>query len=174
MTKHSATLQQSNPLIMQSQGGAAAATNTGSAAPFNVTGVNPNPAVANVAAPASLAVNNVKRVWGAASTEEVKAPEPDNPGPVTSHVNTHYGGQSNLNQAAAQPISTSTRPSAVKTAPQESQAEKKRKKAAAKLFGGISGQRDGDSSDSDSNSNTGGSDASTPTKVPDVQAEVAT
>ena len=91
MTKHSATLQQSNPLIMQSQGGAAAATNTGTAAPFNVTGVNPNPA-ANVAAPASLAVNNVKRVWGAQSAEEVKAPEPEPTGPVTSHVNQHYGG----------------------------------------------------------------------------------
>ena len=41
VTKHSQTLQQSNPLIVASAGGAAAATNTGNAAPFNVTGINP-------------------------------------------------------------------------------------------------------------------------------------
>ena len=63
---------------MQSAGGQAASVNTGSAAPFNVTGVQnaQNPQVAATAQPnATLAVGNVKRVWGQASAEDVKAPD---------------------------------------------------------------------------------------------------
>ena len=77
VTKHSQTLQESNPLIMSSGGGQAASVNTGAAAPFNVTGVNPAAGALPGAAPnnATLAVGNVKRIWGAQSSEEVKAPE---------------------------------------------------------------------------------------------------
>lgn len=73
VTKHSQSLQASNPLIHASTGGAAAATNTGGAAPFNVTGIPQNPGVAGTSS-ATLAVGGVKRVWG--QTEEVKADEP--------------------------------------------------------------------------------------------------
>lgn len=77
MTKHSQTLQQSNPLIMSSAGGQAAATNTGKAAPFNVTGIAPNMAVAAAGgSAATLNVGNAKRVWGSTAPEEVKATEP--------------------------------------------------------------------------------------------------
>ena len=68
MTKHSQSLQQSNPLILSSAGGAAASTNIAEAAPFNVTGINPGLSVGN----ASLAMGSTKKVWGNASVEDVK------------------------------------------------------------------------------------------------------
>ena len=58
---------------MSSGSGQAAAVNTGAAAPFNVTGVNPAAnTIPGAAVPnnATLAVGNVKRVWGASSVEE--------------------------------------------------------------------------------------------------------
>ena len=78
MTKHSQSLQQSNPLIMSSSNGQAAAVNTGPSAPYNVTGVMPGATpVSATTGEATLAINNVKRVWGAKpSEEEVKAAEP--------------------------------------------------------------------------------------------------
>ena len=77
MTKHSQSLQQSNPLIMSSSNGQAAAVNTGPQAPYNVTGVMPGATTSATTGEATLAINNVKRVWGAKpSEEEVKAPEP--------------------------------------------------------------------------------------------------
>lgn len=62
---------------MSSAGGVGAAASSGEHAPFNVTGVNPAANIlpgATGGGSASLAVTNVKRVWGAA-TEEPKAPE---------------------------------------------------------------------------------------------------
>ena len=62
---------------MSSAGGQAAATNTGKAAPFNVTGIAPNMAVAAAGgSAATLNVGNAKRVWGSTAPEEVKATEP--------------------------------------------------------------------------------------------------
>ena len=57
--------------------------NTGPSAPFSVTGVNPaanvtpgQPAANNIGANTQLAVNNVKKVWGAqpasSSVEDAK------------------------------------------------------------------------------------------------------
>ena len=60
---------------MSSAGGQAAAVNTGAAAPFNVTGVTPASTIGPVG-DSSFAVGNVKRVWGSATVEEEKAPEP--------------------------------------------------------------------------------------------------
>ncbi len=61
---------------MSSAGGQAAAINTGKDAPFNVTGVQPNTAVAAAGGQAAtLNVGNAKRVWGASAPEETKAPE---------------------------------------------------------------------------------------------------
>lgn len=84
---------------MSSAGGAGAAASGGEHAPFNVTGVNPAANIlpgANNAVSASLAVTNVKRIWGAA-TEETKAQEASSASSTGAHVNQHYGGQNNLN-----------------------------------------------------------------------------
>ena len=143
MTSHSKSLQQSNPLILQSTGGAAAAINTGENAPFNVTGINPALAGSQSA---SLAVTGVKKVWGAAPVEDVKTPETSHANPVSTHVNSHYGGQSNLNQGSSSTPSTAAKAS--KVVPKESKADRKKSKANAALFGGISAANQ-DSSDSD-------------------------
>ena len=45
---------------------------------------------------ASLAVNNVKKVWGAAAPAEEKKPDPAPDNNVQKHVDSHYGGSGNL------------------------------------------------------------------------------
>ena len=138
VTKHSQSLQQSNPLILASQGGAAAATNTGEAAPFNVTGVNPG---LSGAQNASLAITGVKKVWGAAPVEEAKVPEATSSTSVPTLNTPSQGG-------AWGGASTATTTTSSKPAKQETKADKKKAKAAAALFGGISAANK-DSSDSD-------------------------
>jgi len=137
VTKHSQSLQESNPLIMSSAGGQAAAVNTGTAAPFNVTGVNPaaNLGGAGAIGNSNFAVSNVKRVWGAES-EEQKAPE------STQSMNMMSSGQPNSAMPSSKPVA------AAKKVPEPTKAERKKSKATAALFGGISGKKS-DSSDDD-------------------------
>ena len=79
---------------MASGSGQAAAVNTGQAAPFNITGINSAanvvPGTTSVAATnnTTLAVNNVKRVWGATpSQEDAKQPEAPQASSTGAHVN---------------------------------------------------------------------------------------
>ena len=88
-----------------------------------------------------MAIGNVKRVWGQASAEEVKAPETASTAAAASSNPTSLGGPGL--QAPAQTFSTNKQ--AQKK--QESKADKKKAKAAAALFGGISGTKDESSSD---------------------------
>ena len=118
---------------MSSGGGQAAAVNTGKDAPFNVTGIQPNTAVAAAGGQAAtLNIGNAKRVWGSSAPEEVKAPDQTTT-PSSSSFNTSQSSAGGFNRPA-----TSSQPAA-KPAPVESKADKKKAKAAAALFGGISG-----------------------------------
>ena len=117
-----------------------------------MTGVNPAAGGLPGAAPnnATLAVGNVKRIWGAQSAEEVKAPE-------IAPSSTAAGVSQQASQAAPgvtnQPASSSK-----KVAPEPSKADRKKQKAAAALFGGISSSKKDSSDDDDDDSEA------TPTK----------
>ena len=117
-----------------------------------MTGVNPAAGGLPGAAPnnATLAVGNVKRIWGAQSAEEVKAPE-------IAPSSTAAGVSQQAPQAAPgatnQPASSSK-----KVAPEPSKADRKKQKAAAALFGGISSSKKDSSDDDDDDSEA------TPTK----------
>ena len=88
MTKYSASQPHSNPMLTGGSLGSGAGTGggIGIAGP---DGQEEKPA-------ASLAVNNVKKVWGAAAPAEEKKPDPVPDNNVQKHVDSHYGGSGNL------------------------------------------------------------------------------
>jgi hypothetical protein len=103
---------------------------------------------------ASLVVGNVKRVWGAQASEEIKAAE------VAQTTPTGAQTQGQNLTAVAGSWGSSAKPAAVtKPAPPKTKADRKKERTAASLFGGISSSKK-DSSDSSDDDDS----EATPTK----------
>ena len=101
---------------------------------------------------ASLVVgNNVKRVWGAQSSEEIKAAEPAQ---TTSTGALSQSQSQNLTTVAGSWGSTAKPTVVTKPAPPKTKADRKKERTGAALFGGISSSKkdSSDSSDDDSES----------------------